>query len=49
MRREPGKFVYPYRAYLPATSVVTFQPPLPMLSEARALPVAAADKLTLAC
>ena len=30
-----------------AALVMTFQPPLPMLSEARVLPVAAADKLTL--
>ena len=31
---------------LPAASMVTFWSPLPMLREARALPVAAADKLT---
>ena len=49
MRTYLGKFLHPERAYLPAASVVTFQPPLLMLSEARALPVAAADKLTLAC
>ena len=39
--------MYPERASAPAASAVTFQPPLPMLSEARVLPVAAADKLTL--
>ena len=31
----------------PAASMVTVYPPLPMLSEAHVLPVAAADKLTL--
>ena len=38
--------MYPERALVPGASVVTFQPTLPMLSEARVLPVAAADKLT---
>ena len=32
---------------LPAASMVTFQPPSLVLSEARVLPVAAADKLIL--
>ena len=47
LRRDCEKLVYPQCAVVPAASMMTFCPPLPMLSEARVLPVAAADKLTL--
>ena len=47
MGRERDELLYPGSTFLPAASEMAFQPPLPVLSEARVLPVAAADKLIL--
>ena len=47
MGRERDELLYPGSAFLPAASEVAFQPPVAVLIEACALPVAAAEKLTL--
>ena len=47
VRSDCGELLYTRSAFLPAAPEMAFQPPLPVLSEARVVPLAAADKLTL--